>query len=63
MVTGRGHGEFGAQAEVARRENVLNNTRAARTVAGRAVDAEDCRLLLEMLGLTIGPPQQRGPVD
>ena len=63
MVTQRGHGEFGAQVENARRENALNNTRAARTVAGRAVDAQDCRLLLEMLGLHTGAPKPRGPID
>ena len=54
---------FGERAENARRENALNNGRAARTVAGRAVDAQDCRLLLEMLGLDGGIPKQRGPSD
>jgi hypothetical protein len=47
----RARGAFGVQAENARRENALSNSQAARTVAGRAVDAQDCRLLLDMLGL------------
>ena len=54
---------MGERAESARRENAMSNSRAARTVAGRAVDAQDCRLLLEMLGLDIGVPAPRGPVD
>jgi hypothetical protein len=32
----------------------VQDGRAARTVAGRAKDADDCRLLLEMLGLQAG---------
>jgi hypothetical protein len=63
MMTGSRHGEFGERAENTRRENALNNGKAARTVAGRAVDAQDCRLLLEMLGLDTGAPDPRGPVD
>ena len=51
------------RAENARRECALSNSRAARTVAGRAVDADDCRLLLEMLGLDTGVPRQRDPLD
>jgi hypothetical protein len=51
MTSRGGPSGFGERAENARRENVLHNGRAARTVAGRAVDAQDCRLLLEMLGL------------
>jgi hypothetical protein len=37
----------------------VQNRRAARTVAGRAVDAQDCQSLLEMLGLAAadGKPQ------
>ena len=53
---------FGERAENARRENLVSHGRAARTVAGRAVDAQDCRLLLEMLGLDTRTPRQRGPV-
>ena len=63
MPTGRAPSGFLAQAETARRENALSNSKAARTVAGRAVDAQDCRLLLEMLGLDAGAPQAHGPVD
>jgi hypothetical protein len=59
MMTGPGRGEFGERAENARRENALNNDRAARTVAGRAADAQDCRLLLEMLGLDTGPRDRK----
>jgi hypothetical protein len=32
----------------------VQDDRAARTVAGRAKDSDDCRLLLEMLGLGAG---------
>jgi len=35
----------------ARARIAAQNGRAARTVAARARDVEDCRLLLEMLGL------------
>jgi len=42
---------FGERSENVRRQNALHNGRAARTIAGRAVDADDCRNLLEMLGL------------
>ena len=42
---------FGDRSENVRRQHALHNDRAARTVAGRAVDAQDCRTLLEMLGL------------
>jgi hypothetical protein len=38
---------------------VVQDGRAARTVAGRAKDADDCRLLLEMLGLRAGGPAVR----
>ena len=54
---------FSERAENARRENAVSNGRAARTVAGRAVDAQDCRLLLEMLGLDNSTPRPRDPVD
>ena len=33
--------------------NTLQNARTARTVAQHATDAEDCRLLLDMLGLRL----------
>ena len=63
MATGPGRGEFSERAENARRENTMNNGRAARTVAGHAVDAQDCRLLLEMLGLDTETPKPRGRAD
>ena len=63
MGAGRVRGEFGIQAENARRENALSNSSAARTVAGRALDAQDCRLLLDMLGLDAGSGGTRGPAD
>jgi hypothetical protein len=44
-------GGFGERSENVRRQNALHNDRAVRTVAARAVDAQDCRHLLEMLGL------------
>lgn len=47
----REQGAFGERSENVRRQHALHNDRAVRTVAGRAVDAQDCRILLEMLGL------------
>jgi hypothetical protein len=44
-------GGFGERSANERRQNALHRGRAARTVAGRAVDAQDCRDLLDMLGL------------
>ena len=44
-------GGFGERTENVRRQNALHNGRAVRTVAARAVDARDCRDLLDMLGL------------
>ena len=35
------------------RATPLQNARTARTVAQHATDAEDCRLLLDMLGLRL----------
>ena len=40
---------------------VVQDGRAARTVAGQAKDADDCRLLLEMLGLRAAGPTVRHP--
>jgi hypothetical protein len=39
----------------------VQDGQAARTVAGRAKDADDCRLLLEMLGLRAGGPTVTHP--
>jgi hypothetical protein len=56
----RESGEAGQRNAHARRENVLRNDRAVRVVAGRAVDAGDCRTLLEMLGLdAVGADDRR----
>jgi hypothetical protein len=42
-----------AEARAAERErSELQNDRATRVVAGNAIDAQDCRSLLLMLGLT-----------
>jgi hypothetical protein len=54
---------IGERVASAQRASARSDSRAARTVAGRAVDAQDCRLLLEMLGLDAGVPAQRGPID
>lgn len=51
----------GERVASARRESALSDSRAARTVAGRAVDAQDCRLLLDMLGLDAGSSAPSGP--
>jgi hypothetical protein len=46
-------GELWSARALAEEEDVHaeSRRRAVRVVAGRAVDADDCRLLLEMLGL------------
>jgi hypothetical protein len=44
-------GEAGQRSANTKRENAVQNDRAARVVASRAVDAGDCRDLLDMLGL------------
>jgi hypothetical protein len=51
MSTEPSRSGFVERAESARRENEWQNNRATHTVAGRATSAEDCGLLLEMLGL------------
>lgn len=43
-----------------RHENTLRNDRAVRVVAGRALDAVECRDLLQMLGLdAVGADDRR----
>ena len=44
-------GRYAAGQAAAAAENELQNRRAARVVAGRAVDAADCAEMLAMLGL------------
>jgi hypothetical protein len=43
------------------RENTLRNDQAVRVVAGRALDAGDCRTLLQMLGLDAVGADDRRP--
>ena len=43
---------FGRQAADTRLWQTAQNHRAALTVAGHAADAQDCRSLLDMLGLS-----------
>ena len=45
------NGRFAAAQAAATVENDLQHRRAARVVAGRAVDAADCAEMLAMLGL------------
>ena len=45
------NGRFAAAQAAATAESDLQNRRAARVVAGRAVDAADCAEMLAMLGL------------
>lgn len=47
----RAFGDADRRSANLRHENELRNDQAVRVVAGRAVDAGDCRILLEMLGL------------
>ena len=44
-------GRFAAAQAAAETESDLQHRRAARVVAGRAVDAADCAEMLAMLGL------------
>lgn len=41
------------RADEADARTALQNSRTARTVAQHATDAQDCRLLLDMLGLRL----------
>lgn len=52
-------GRFAAAQLTHSLESDRQNERAARVVAGRALDAVDCAELLAMLGLTV--PVQRRP--
>jgi len=45
------HGQFARARAVAVIEENIQRDRAAHTVAGHALDADDCRQLLAMLGL------------
>lgn len=45
------HGEFAKARAHAEHATLVLRGRAVRTVAFRSMDAEDCRLLLSMLGL------------
>ncbi len=53
-------GHFAAAQLAHSLESDLQNQRAARVVAGRALDAIDCAEMLDMLGLTV-PVQRKGP--
>jgi hypothetical protein len=46
-----GHSRFAMAQAAADAENVEQHRRAARVVAGRAVDAAECAEMLAMLGL------------
>ena len=50
-VSPREYEERELRAAVADARNAAQNARTARTVAEHATDAQDCRILLEMLGL------------
>jgi hypothetical protein len=49
----RGDEERELRAVAADARNAAQNARTARTVAEHATDAQDCRILLEMLGLRL----------
>jgi hypothetical protein len=53
-------GKFAAAQVAYSLESDRQNERAARVVAGRALDAVDCAEMLDMLGLDV-PVQRRGP--
>jgi hypothetical protein len=48
-------GRFAAAQAANDLTNVLQSQRAARVVAGRSIDAEDCAEMLAMLGLDASP--------
>jgi hypothetical protein len=48
------NGRFAAAQEANAVSNDLQNMRAARVVAGRSADAQDCAEMLAMLGLDAG---------
>jgi hypothetical protein len=50
---GREHDERAARGLAADARDAAQNARTARTVAQHATDAQDCRILLEMLGLRL----------
>ena len=52
-------GRYAAGQAAAAAENELQNRRAARVVAGRAVDAADCAEMLAMLGAAGFPDSRR----
>jgi hypothetical protein len=52
---------FGRQVADAALWETAQNHRAARTVASRAVDAQDCQSLLDMLGLSASEGRDCGP--
>jgi hypothetical protein len=49
----RGHAHDERTTQTNDAQNALQNARTARTVAEHATDADDCRLLLDMLGLRL----------
>jgi hypothetical protein len=53
------NGRFAAAQAAATAEGDLQNRRAARVVAGRAIDAVDCAEILAMLGLDGRPERGR----
>ncbi|MEU0545962.1 hypothetical protein [Nocardia sp. NPDC005978] len=54
-------GEFGAARAAERAATARQNALASRTIASRALDAADCRYLLDMLGLG-SPGTEADPV-
>ena len=50
---GRDHDERAAHSLAADARDTAQNARTARTVAQHATDTQDCRILLEMLGLRL----------
>ncbi|WP_300009182.1 hypothetical protein [Pseudonocardia sp.] len=52
--TNEQNGSFAAAQAANDTSNELQNRRAARVVAGRAIDVDDCAEMLAMLGLDAG---------
>jgi hypothetical protein len=59
---GQGHDEGDSREGGADAGHAIRDARTARTVAAHATDVQDCRLLLEMLGLHLGSLRAEKPL-
>jgi hypothetical protein len=59
---GQGHDERDSREGGADARHTIQDARTARTVAAHATDVQDCRLLLEMLGLHLDTLRPEKPI-